>query len=148
VIAKTNLPQLLERELAVFARSGKLADAARARGLRAAPAAPSRDQTRSPLIERDLDVIGRLGERAITSITLETDDDSVRRAITPTSPVVAQRLTTMRRLRAANSDRADAPEPCAALCGPGGRGQRSGDRGYLLRRRRRQRTALAHARNR
>ena len=58
-------------------------------------------QTRSPLIERDLDVIGRLGERAIASITLETDDDSVRRAITPTSPAVARRLTTMRRLRAA-----------------------------------------------
>jgi DNA repair photolyase len=35
-------------------------------------------QTRSPLIERDLDVIGRLGERAIASITLETDDDSVQ----------------------------------------------------------------------
>jgi hypothetical protein len=42
-----------------------------------------------------------LGERAIASITLETDDDSVRRAITPTSPAVARRLTTMRRLRAA-----------------------------------------------
>jgi hypothetical protein len=35
-------------------------------------------QTRSPLIERDLDVIGRLGERAIASITLETDDGAVR----------------------------------------------------------------------
>jgi DNA repair photolyase len=37
----------------------------------------------------------------IASITLETDDDSVRCAITPTSPAVARRLTTMRRLRAA-----------------------------------------------
>jgi DNA repair photolyase len=37
----------------------------------------------------------------IASIRLETDDDSVRRAITPTSPAVARRLTTMQRLRAA-----------------------------------------------
>ena len=34
----------------------------------------------------------RQRERAIASITLETDDDSVRRAITPTSPAVARRL--------------------------------------------------------
>jgi DNA repair photolyase len=123
VIAKTNLPQLLERELAALERSGKLRDATifmssatdpyqgierRARLTRRAIEAfvrhPPRRlvlQTRSPLIERDLDVIGRLGSRVIASITLETDDDSVRRAITPTSPAVARRLTTMRRLRAA-----------------------------------------------
>jgi DNA repair photolyase len=35
-------------------------------------------QTRSPLIERDHDLNGRQGERAIASITLETDDDSVQ----------------------------------------------------------------------
>jgi DNA repair photolyase len=58
-------------------------------------------QTRSPLIERDIDMIARLGDRAIASITLETDDDTVRRSITPTSPSVGRRLTTMRRLRAA-----------------------------------------------
>jgi DNA repair photolyase len=123
VIAKTNLPQLLERELAALERSGKLGDATifmssatdpyqgierRAgltrRAIEAFVRRPPRRlviQTRSPLIERDLDVIGRLGERAIASITLETDDDSVRRAITPTSPAVVRRLTTMRRLRAA-----------------------------------------------
>jgi DNA repair photolyase len=123
VIAKTNLPQLLERELAAIERSGKLADATifmssatdpyqgierrtglTRRAIEAFVRHPPRRlviQTRSPLIERDIDVIGRLGERAIASITLETDDDSVRRAITPTSPAVARRLTTMRRLRAA-----------------------------------------------
>ena len=123
VIAKTNLPQLLERELAVLARSGRLANATifmssatdpyqgveRRLGLmRSALEAfvrhPPRRlviQTRSPLIERDLDLIGRLGKCAIASITLETDDDAVRRAITPTSPPVARRLTTLRRLRAA-----------------------------------------------
>jgi DNA repair photolyase len=123
VIAKTNLPQLLEQELAVLAHSGKLADATifmssatdpyqgierrmglTRRALLAFVRHPPRRlviQTRSPLIERDLDVIGSMGERAIASITLETDDDLVRRAITPTSPAVARRLTTMRRLRAA-----------------------------------------------
>jgi DNA repair photolyase len=123
VIAKTNLPQLLEQELAALERSGKLADATifmssatdpyqgierrsrlTRRALEAFVRRPPRRlviQTRSPLIERDLDVIGCLGQRAIASITLETDNDSVRRAITPTSPAVARRLTTMRRLRAA-----------------------------------------------
>jgi len=123
VIAKINLPELLERELAALARSGKLADASifmssatdpyqgferrlgiTRRALEAFVHHPPRRlviQTRSPLIERDIDVIARLGDRAIASITLETDDDAVRSAITPTSPAVARRLTTMRRLRAA-----------------------------------------------
>jgi DNA repair photolyase len=123
VIAKINLPELLERELSALERNGKLADATifmssatdpyqgierRARLTRHAIEAfvrhPPRRlviQTRSPLIERDIDVIGRLGERAIASITLETDDESVRRAITLTSPAVARRLATMHRLRAA-----------------------------------------------
>jgi DNA repair photolyase len=122
VIAKSNLPELLEKELAALERNGKLADATifmssatdpyqgferRMRITRGALEAfvrrPPRRlviQTRSPLIERDLGVIARLGDRAIASITLETDDDAVRRAITPTSPSVARRLTTMRRLRA------------------------------------------------
>jgi DNA repair photolyase len=82
VIAKTNLPQLLERELAALVRSGKLADATifmssatdpyqgverrlglTRRALEAFVRHPPRRlviQTRSPLIERDLDVIGRL----------------------------------------------------------------------------------------
>jgi len=123
VIAKINLPELLERELAALARNGKLADATifmssttdpyqgferrtgiTRRALEAFVRRPPRRlliQTRSPLIERDIDIIGRLGDRAIASITVETDDDAVRRAITPTSPAVARRLTTMRRLRAA-----------------------------------------------
>ena len=37
----------------------------------------------------------------IASITIETDDDSIRRAITPTSPSIARRLMTVRRLREA-----------------------------------------------
>lgn len=56
-------------------------------------------QTRSPMVERDIDLLKRLGERVIVSLTLETDDDAVRRALTPTSPSVARRLATARRLR-------------------------------------------------
>jgi DNA repair photolyase len=37
----------------------------------------------------------------IVSLTLETDDDEVRRRLTPTSPSVARRLAAARRLRAA-----------------------------------------------
>ena len=57
-------------------------------------------QTRSPLIERDIEIIALLGDRAIVSLTLETDDDHVRRAITPTSPSVERRLKTAKMFRA------------------------------------------------
>jgi DNA repair photolyase len=59
-------------------------------------------QTRSPIVERDLDLIKALGTRAIVSITIETDDDEVRRALTPTSPSVERRLKTARMFREAN----------------------------------------------
>ena len=123
VIAKANLPERLEGELKGLAASGKLADAAifmssatdpyqgwerrlglTRRALEVMGRCPPRRllvQTRSPLIERDIDLIGTLGSRAIVSVTLETDDDRVRRALTPTSPSVARRLVTMKRLRSA-----------------------------------------------
>lgn len=58
-------------------------------------------QTRSPLVLRDLDLLGALRDVAWVSLTLETDDDSVRRAVTPTSPPVGARLRAMRALRQA-----------------------------------------------
>jgi DNA repair photolyase len=58
-------------------------------------------QTRSPLVERDRDLLQQLGDRVMVSITLETDDDNVRRAITPTSPSVERRLETARMMRRA-----------------------------------------------
>jgi DNA repair photolyase len=121
VVAKSNLPELLERELEGLRRTGKLAAATifmssatdpyqgverriglTRRALEAFVRTPPRRillQTRSPLIERDIDLIRALGDRVIASITVETDDESVRRAITPTSPAVARRLRTARRLR-------------------------------------------------
>jgi Radical SAM superfamily len=57
-------------------------------------------QTRSPLVERDFDLLETLGDRARLSVTVETDDEAVRRAITPTTPPAARRLETLRRARA------------------------------------------------
>jgi DNA repair photolyase len=123
VIAKANLVAQLEKELAALARSGKLERASifmssatdpyqgierRMRLSRGALEAflrfPPRRillQTRSPMVERDLDILEQLGPRVIVSITLETDDETVRRALTPTSPSIARRLATAHKLRAA-----------------------------------------------
>jgi DNA repair photolyase len=58
-------------------------------------------QTRSPMVLRDLDLLRALRGVAWVSLTLETNDDRVRRAFTPTSPPVAARLRTLRALRQA-----------------------------------------------
>lgn len=123
VIAKRNLPERLERELGELERRGRLEETAifmssatdpyqgierRMKLTRAALALMSRHpprrlllQTRGPMVERDIDVLRRMGGHVIVSLTLETDDDEVRRRLTPTSPSVARRLAAARRLRAA-----------------------------------------------
>lgn len=123
VIAKANLPEVLAAELGKLARTGKLADAAvfmssatdpyqgmerRMRLTRRALEEFARNppgrvvlQTRSPMIERDIEILRGLGSRVIASITIETDDDRVRRALAPTSPAAARRIVSARRLRAA-----------------------------------------------
>lgn len=58
-------------------------------------------QTRSVLVRRDLDILPALAGRMVLSVTLETDDEQVRRAYTPTSPTVRARLELMRVARAA-----------------------------------------------
>jgi DNA repair photolyase len=123
VIAKRNLPERLELELTALKRSDKLAQTTifmssatdpyqgmerRMRLTRAALALmgvhrPRRLllQTRSPMVERDVDLLCALGAHVIVSLTLETDDEQVRRRSTPTSPSVARRVATARRLREA-----------------------------------------------
>jgi DNA repair photolyase len=121
VIAKINLKERLRIELAAMRKCGRL-DAATVfmssatdpyqgieRQLRIARGAleafiefPVRRlllQTRSPMVERDIDLLKQMGDRVIVSITLETDDEEVRRAITPTSPSVERRLKTARMMR-------------------------------------------------
>lgn len=55
-------------------------------------------QTRSPLIERDIEALARLGSRVAVSFTIETNREEVRRQITPTSPSIERRLMTLERL--------------------------------------------------
>jgi DNA repair photolyase len=57
-------------------------------------------QTRSPLVERDFDLLARM-PFAWLSLTVETDDDRVRRTLTPRTPAIPRRLETLRRARAA-----------------------------------------------
>jgi DNA repair photolyase len=123
VVAKTNLPELLEHELRKLESAGTLRDATifmssatdpyqgYERTLRLTRRAldlfvrfrPRRIllQTRSPLIERDRELLGELGANLVVSLTIETDDEAVRRALTPTSAAIARRFATVRRLRAA-----------------------------------------------
>lgn len=56
-------------------------------------------QTRSPLVERDFDLLADM-PFACLSMTVETDDDDVRRALTPTCPSIERRFATMREARA------------------------------------------------
>ncbi len=122
VIAKSNLAELLEGELRGLGKTSQLGRVTVfmssatdpyqgiERRLKLSRAAlelflryPIRRlllQTRSPLVERDADLLARMGKRVIVSLTLETDDESVRRAVTPTSPSVERRLRTARTLRA------------------------------------------------
>lgn len=69
-------------------------------------------QTRSPLVERDFDLLARLGERCWLSFTLETDRDDVRQALTPHCPSVARRLATLRAAAQAGLHVQVAVSPC------------------------------------
>ncbi len=55
-------------------------------------------QTRSPLIERDIDLLTRLGSRVAISMTIETNREDVRKQITPTSPSIQRRLAAIEKL--------------------------------------------------
>jgi DNA repair photolyase len=52
-------------------------------------------QTRSPLVERDLDIFQLFGEKIWLSLSLETDSEVVRKQFTPTSASVERRLETL-----------------------------------------------------
>jgi DNA repair photolyase len=119
VDVKENAPELLERELAVEAARGRLSDQrifmssatdpyqgleGRYKVTRGCLEVMTRFppgrlvvQTRSPLVLRDVDLLRQI-PGAVVSMTLETDDDRVRQAVTPTSPPVERRLAAMRSL--------------------------------------------------
>lgn len=120
VLAKTNAPDLLRRELPRLAARGlrpRIFFSSSTDPYQGAEArlritrgllevlAEFRDafevlllQTRSPLVERDTDLLESLRDKIWISLTLETDDERVRRALTPLSPSVERRLQTLERL--------------------------------------------------
>jgi DNA repair photolyase len=117
--AKINAPELLRKELAkhppgtlrIFLASATdpyqpgerrlgLTRALLAE-LAARPPALVLVQTRSPLILRDADLLAALGDRVRVSMTLETEDDAVRRHITPHAPPLAARRAAIAALHAA-----------------------------------------------
>jgi DNA repair photolyase len=57
-------------------------------------------QTRSPLVQRDADLLARI-PTALVSITVTTDDERVRKLLEPDSPSIALRIDALAALRAA-----------------------------------------------
>jgi DNA repair photolyase len=113
---KVNIAEVLERELESFARkgvelriffsgatepfppalepryglSGKCLEA-----FRRFPPALLVIQTRSPLVERYVDVIAAI-PTAVLNMTIETDNDEIRRRLTPSCPTIERRLAVIR----------------------------------------------------
>jgi DNA repair photolyase len=69
-------------------------------------------QTRSPLVREDFDRLRALGDRCWLSVTLETDREDVRRALTPRCPSLAQRLELLRAAQTAGLQVQAAVSPC------------------------------------
>ena len=113
---KVNIAEVLERELEAFARrgtvlriffsgatepfpsglepkyrlSGKCLEA-----FRRFPPALLVMQTRSPLVERYFDLIAAI-PTAVLNLTIETDNDEIRRQLTPSCPTIERRLAVVR----------------------------------------------------
>ncbi|QGG56846.1 radical SAM protein [Paenibacillus sp. FSL W8-1187] len=58
-------------------------------------------QTRSALILRDKELLARFGGRLRASVTIETDDEAMRRRFTPQAPPLAARWRALKELREA-----------------------------------------------
>ncbi|QAY65450.1 SPL family radical SAM protein [Paenibacillus protaetiae] len=58
-------------------------------------------QTRSPLVTRDIDLLLALGAHVRVSMTVETDLEPMRKALTPSAPPLAARFAAMEQLQEA-----------------------------------------------
>lgn len=55
-------------------------------------------QTRSPLVSRDIDLLKKLKDKVRVSLTIETDEDRIRKYFTPYAPPIQARLNTLKKL--------------------------------------------------
>lgn len=55
-------------------------------------------QTRSPLVQRDVDLLAYLGDKVRVSMTIETDIEEIRKHFTPSAPPIPARLKTLQTL--------------------------------------------------
>ncbi|ASS65905.1 MULTISPECIES: radical SAM protein [unclassified Paenibacillus] len=58
-------------------------------------------QTRSPLVAGDAALFGEFGDRIRVSVTIETDDEAMRRRFSPSAPPLAARWKALQALREA-----------------------------------------------
>ncbi|GAK11913.1 LOW QUALITY PROTEIN: radical SAM protein [Geomicrobium sp. JCM 19039] len=58
-------------------------------------------QTRSPIVQRDIDLFKELKDQVFVSMTVETDDDEIRKQFTPNAPAIRGRLKALEKLAAA-----------------------------------------------
>jgi len=118
VLVKTNLPRKLERELKRKPRRQVFCSSAtdpyqpaedrheitrRCLELLAREDWPVRILTRSPLIQRDLDLLTELSEVSV-GISIPTIDDEAREIVEPAAPPIEGRLATVRALDEAGLD--------------------------------------------
>ncbi|MFD2629779.1 SPL family radical SAM protein [Oceanobacillus kapialis] len=56
-------------------------------------------QTRSPLVRRDIDLLKQFGDKLRVSMTIETDDDAIRKQFSPKAPQISSRLSALEDLK-------------------------------------------------
>lgn len=59
-------------------------------------------QTRSPLVTRDIDLLKKLGDKVRVSMTIETDDEEIRKHFSPEAPPIQARMNALKKLAEAN----------------------------------------------
>ena len=55
-------------------------------------------QTRSPLVTRDIDLLKKLGNKVMVSMTIETDREDIRKVFSPSAPPIPARLKGLEKL--------------------------------------------------
>lgn len=155
---RTGIAERLRRELAGHARAGRLHTLAIFMSSATDPYQPAERswrlsraclevfgerppgllvvQTRSPLVRDDFALIRALGDHAWLSVTLETDDEAVRRAVTPRCPSLAQRRALIEDAQAAGLNVQVAVSPCLPFSSVPAFGEQllrlAGDRGRVV----------------